>query len=211
MKPTGLVLPILLVAFATAAILAVSPPRIVHGNSLPDSNTLVYSKEGNLLIPANYREWVFLSSGIDMVYGPKAAMSQGHSMFDNVFVPAQAYRYFLANGTWPDRTVLVLEVRGADTNPSINHGGHSQGALMGIEAHVKNTAKFPGGWAFFDVSEGKGTLIPQTATCYSCHRDHAAVDTTFVQFYPTLLPIATSKGTLSRAYLKEFGAGEPSK
>jgi hypothetical protein len=29
------------------------------------------------------------------------------------------------------------------------------------------------------------------------------VDTTFVQFYPTLLPIATSKGTLSAAYLKE--------
>ena len=27
------------------------------------------------------------------------------------------------------------------------------------------------------------------------------MDTTFVQFYPTLLPIATAKGTLSAAYL----------
>jgi hypothetical protein len=32
------------------------------------------------------------------------------------------------------------------------------------------------------------------------------VDTTFVQFYPTLLPIATSKGTLSAAYQKETGS-----
>jgi hypothetical protein len=29
------------------------------------------------------------------------------------------------------------------------------------------------------------------------------VDTTFVQFYPTLLPIATTKGTLAAPYLKE--------
>jgi hypothetical protein len=30
------------------------------------------------------------------------------------------------------------------------------------------------------------------------------VDTTFVQFYPTLMPIAKLKGTLSVAYLKEI-------
>jgi hypothetical protein len=30
------------------------------------------------------------------------------------------------------------------------------------------------------------------------------VDTTFVQFYPTLLPIASSKDTLSVAYRREI-------
>jgi hypothetical protein len=35
---------------------------------------------------------------------------------------------------------------------------------------------------------------------------HAAVDTTFVQFYPTLLPVATAKGTLSKAFLDEEAA-----
>ena len=30
---------------------------------------------------------------------------------------------------------------------------------------------------------------------------HGAVDTTFVQFYPTLMPIAEQKKTLSAAYL----------
>ena len=47
-------------------------------------------------------------------------------------------------------------------------------------------------------------MIPTSAGCYSCHAAHAAVDTTFVQFYPTLLPIAKSKGTLSAAYLKDI-------
>jgi hypothetical protein len=46
-------------------------------------------------------------------------------------------------------------------------------------------------------------MIPRTADCYSCHADHAAVDNTFVQFYPTLLPIATAKGTFSAAYKAE--------
>ena len=49
-------------------------------------------------------------------------------------------------------------------------------------------------------------MIPQTADCYSCHAAHGAVDTTFVQFYPTLLPIAKSKGTLSAGYRKETEA-----
>ena len=51
-------------------------------------------------------------------------------------------------------------------------------------------------------------MTPTTASCYSCHSEHAAVDTTFVQFYPTLLPIAKAKGTLSAAYQKETAAQE---
>ncbi len=81
---------------------------------------------------------------------------------------------------------------------------------MDIEVHVKDEARFPGKWAFFafDSPTAKGTLIPQGAPCYTCHAAHAAVDTTFVQFYPTLLPIAQKKGTLSEAFLKEEAAAE---
>jgi hypothetical protein len=37
------------------------------------------------------------------------------------------------------------------------------------------------------------------------------VDTTFVQFYPTLIGLAKAKGTLSAAYLKEMSAPAESK
>jgi hypothetical protein len=46
-------------------------------------------------------------------------------------------------------------------------------------------------------------MIPRDASCYSCHAASTAVDHTFVQFYPTLLPIARAKGTLNPAYLAE--------
>jgi hypothetical protein len=162
-----------------------------------------YTKDGDLVPPLQYREWIYLTSGLGMSYTPNPS---GMTMFDNVFVNPEAYRSFLANGTWPDKTVMVLETRGAESKGSINKSGHFQkGDLMGLEIHVKDEARFPGKWAFFEaVSESKATIFPQTASCYSCHAQHAAVDTTFVQFYPTLLPIAQKKATLSAAYLKEI-------
>jgi hypothetical protein len=172
-----------------------------------------YASNGDLLPLTNYREWIYLTSGIDMSYSPKAAEVQDHSMFDNVLVSPAAYRSFLATGTWPDKTVIVLEVREARTKGSINQKGHFQGTdVMGFEVHVKDTSRFKGGWAFFDFDAPakNGTLIPQGAPCYTCHAAHAAVDTTFVQFYPTLFPLAQKKGTLSEAFVKEE-AGEAGK
>jgi hypothetical protein len=78
--------------------------------------------------------------------------------------------------------------------------------VMGREVHVKDAANLQG-WAFFGFEDDKpAKMIPRTADCYSCHAAHAAVDNTFVQFYPTLLPIATAKGTLSTAYKTESAA-----
>jgi Cytochrome P460 len=162
-----------------------------------------YTADGQLKFPENYREWIYLSTGFDMSYNP--AMQMGHHMFDNVFVNPESYKAFLETGTWPDKTMLVLEVRGAEGKGSINQQGNYQGTdVMGNEVHVKDTKRFPGGWAFFDLDDVKtAKMVPLEADCYSCHSQHAAVDTTFVQFYPTLLPIAKSKGTLSSSYLKE--------
>jgi hypothetical protein len=162
------------------------------GTSTPDPQ---YVGDGQLKFPEHYREWVYLTSGFDMSYNP--AMPMGHHMFDNVFVNPEAYRAFVATGTWPDKTMLVLEVRGAEDKGSINKSGNYQGTgLMGFEVHVKDVGRFAGKWAFFAFAgQQPGRMIPTSAECYSCHAAHAAVDTTFVQFYPTLLPIAQSKGT----------------
>jgi hypothetical protein len=171
-----------------------------------NSDIPAYAANGDMLPIPHYREWIYLTSGINMSYSPKAEQTPDHAMFDNVFVNPAAYKSFLATGTWPDKTILVLEIRGARSKGSINHRGHFQSTeLMGMEVHVKDEKRFPGGWAFFDFDspDKDGTLIPAGAPCYTCHRDHGAVDTTFVQFYPTLLPIAKQKGTLSKEFLKE--------
>jgi hypothetical protein len=197
------------------ACLAASPhPQTSSTESQPAAkaapfNAPAYNKDGALLFPKNYREWVYLSSGVDMSYNPTAQAS-GHPMFDNVFVNPEAYAQFVQTGTWPDKTVLVLESRVGMDKGSINHRGHYQGTdVMGIEVHVKDQARFPDKWAFFDFdNEVSGSLFPKDAACYSCHAQHAAVDTTFVQFYPTLLQIAKQKQTLSASYLKEEAAAK---
>jgi hypothetical protein len=192
----------LLSAAAAVSILAPAP-KVAQAAS---NASPAYSAHGELMPPTNYREWVYLTTGIDMSYTAKAGEMPDHSMFDNVFVNPESYRSFVATGTWPDKTVMVLEVRGAKTKGSINQRGHFQDtAVMDLEIHVKDESRFPGKWAFFsfDKPDGNGTLIPQGAPCYTCHLAHGAVDTTFVQFYPTLLPIAQKKGTLSAAFVKE--------
>jgi Cytochrome P460 len=176
--------------------------------SAPAAEVPHYTSGGQLQLPEHYREWVYLTSGFDMSYNPSMQMGDQHQ-FDNVFVNPEAYQAFLKTGTWPDHTTLVLEVRDARGKGSINQKGNYQGSLNGLEVHVKDEARFPGKWAFFEFGESKtGKLFPPSADCYSCHAAHAAVDTTFVQFYPTLMPIASSKGTLSSAYRKEAAGGD---
>ena len=149
--------------------------------------------------PANYREWVWLSSGLGMSY--RNAQANANPPFDNVFVTPAAYRSFLQTGTWPDHTMFVLEVRASESKGSINQSGHYQGALAGIEAEVKDE-RFPGKWAFFGFHDNadSAAAFPKSESCYSCHSQNGAVDNTFVQFYPTLLEVAKRKGT--------FRAGE---
>jgi len=85
-----------------------------------------------------------------------------------------------------------------------NSKGTDQSSVRGLFVHVKDAARFPGQWAFFSFKDEKtAKMLPVTAACYSCHAARGAVDTTFVQFYPTLLPTAESKDTLSAAYMLE--------
>ncbi len=104
--------------------------------------------------------------------------------------------------------MLVLEARVAGSQASINKSGHYQTSdMMGREVHVKDESRFPGKWAFFGFeSDSPAKQVPKEASCYSCHEQHAAVDTTFVQFYPTLIEIAKQKNTLSANYLKDEAA-----
>jgi hypothetical protein len=169
----------------------------------PPSSGPEYTSDAQLKFPENYRNWIYLTTGFDMSYNP--AMQMGHHMFDNVFVNPEAYKAFVETGTWPDKTMLLIEARGAESKGSINQAGNFQGTdVMAVEVHVKDEARFPGKWAFFGFDSNKtAKMVPTSAECYSCHAQHAAVDTTFVQFYPTLLPIAKSHGTLSATYQKE--------
>ncbi len=154
-----------------------------------------YTPSGDLIPPTDYREWVFLGAGLDMSYSADPARA-GMSMFDDVFAEPTAWAQFKRTGHWPDGTMLVLEARGAASHGSINLQGHYQADAMGAEIHVRDQARFKGGWGFFSLDGAEaGKLINYQASCYACHRKNAALDTTFVQFYPMAKAVAVSLGT----------------
>jgi hypothetical protein len=150
-----------------------------------------YTKDGELVFPKDYRSWVFLSSGIGMTYSD-GANSMG-PMFDNVFVNPSALKEFLRTGAWPDKTLLILEARTSASHAS-NKEGKFQTDVMGVEAHVKDSSR--GGWSFYGFAKdaASGKAFPKTSRCFSCHEKNGATDTTFVQFYPTLIEAARRFG-----------------
>jgi hypothetical protein len=170
-----------------------------------------FNAAGELERPADFREWIYLTSGLDMFYGPAAlapaASGARPSTFTNVYVTPPAYREFMKSGTWPDKTMFILEVRRAESAASIDNAGKSQGALLAIESAVKDVARFGGtagtnGWGYFSFGDADGlkdtsTALPTSASCYSCHAANTAVDNTFVQFYPTLYEVAKRLGTVN--------------
>jgi hypothetical protein len=155
-----------------------------------------YTGDHQLLRPQNYREWIYLSSGVGMNYSP---VSSDHQMFTNVFVPQWAYSEFVKSGKWPDKTVFVVEERGSETRGSINKAGQFQSDLMGIGVEVKD-ASYPDKWVYFNFDQdSKSAQANPKSACWQCHEDHAAVEHSFVQFYPTLKPIAKKFGTYKEA------------
>src|SRR5271165_6047384 len=104
-----------LLAGVGALLMALRAPKVALAAS---SWTPAYTTGGDLIPPKDYREWIYLTTGLDMSYTPKMAGMEDHSTFDNVFVNPDAYRSFVATGTWPDKTVMVLEAREAASKGS---------------------------------------------------------------------------------------------
>ena len=186
-------------AQTTSASATAAPARASDG--------LTYAASGQVQEPANYRDWAFLSSGLGMTYGPAAPAAGRPPLFDNVFVNPQSYRAFMSTGRWPDGTMFVLELRRALSSQSINNGGYTQGDIAAIEAAAKDSQRFAdtGGWKYFEfgaaAAAGESAAPqPPSATCYTCHSQHTAVENTFVQFYPTLFAVAREKGTVKATY-----------
>ena len=183
----------LVVLFLTAAALLWQPAQ----HAAPPGNAPHYTADGKLIAPRNYREWVFLSSGLGMTYSKGSP--NNNPMFTNVFVAPEAYHAFLQTGQWPDGTILMMDMYTSGTEGSINKGGHYQLENMGgFEAHVKDTSQPGDTWKFygFEAKDEAAAARPNGNECTQCHVKNGGVEATFVQFYPTLLPVARANGTL---------------
>jgi len=179
------IFPVVLLLAACALLLAAAPEE--------KSPKPQYDARSQLLRPEDYREWMFLSAGYGMNYSPTPG---SHEMFTNVFVQRWAYQEFINSGKWPEQTMFVIDEREAQNKGSINKTGHFQTDLMGLAVEVKDSTRYADKWAYygFDADGKTAEAMPKGNGCWSCHDEHAAVEHSFVQFYPTLKPIAKKFG-----------------
>jgi hypothetical protein len=140
--------------------------------------------------PEGYQGWILIGgpegprrSGVD----DDSASTTTPRPARNVYINPSGYREYVKTGKFPEGTLMVWESanREADTaNP------HTQTAVL--LASVKDSARFDGGWGFFDFTGIDGTVtskaqaLPESSGCRACHRQHAETDHVFTQFYPVL-------------------------
>ncbi len=146
-----------------------------------------YTASGDLLRPEGYRTWVFVGASLGLSYADSAS-AEGMGDFHHVYLRPEAYDAYRRTGRFPDKTVLVLELHEATPKAPPARHGLFEGRRIALEAAVKDVERFPEGWAYFSFGDGSrraAAAFPR-ARCFECHRQHAAADNVFTQFYPVL-------------------------
>jgi hypothetical protein len=157
-----------------------------------------YNAAGELILPKNYREWVYVGSPLT-----PNALNDGHAAFPeyhNVFIEPVSYAIFKKTGVFPEGTIFYKELQltlkpeenpdGSRTEPSGR--GYFPGAAAGADVSVKDTKRFTesGGWGYFEFKpKDTSVAVRKRSECAYCHIDpvvHAKRDLVWTQFYPVL-------------------------
>jgi hypothetical protein len=151
-----------------------------------------YDSAGNVVRPEGYRKWVFVGTSLGLRYEGEAG-SEGPGSFHNVYIQPEAYDAFTRTGVFPEKSILAMEVYSAGTKEPKSGltGGFYSDRLTGFSAAIKDKERFPEGWGYVsfmrDGSDLEAAAAPfAKSRCYDCHREHAATDNVFTQFYPLL-------------------------
>ena len=162
-------------------------PEAVVESGAASTGAPAYDARGALRRPEGYQEWTFVGASLGLSYA-ESAREDGPGEFHHVYLRPESYAAFRRTGQFPERTVLVLELHEAAQKVAPSRHGLFEGRRVAVEAAVKDSTRFPEGWAYYsfgDGSKASATAFPRGA-CFDCHRQHAARDNVFVQFYPVL-------------------------
>jgi hypothetical protein len=172
-----------------------------------------YDTDGNLLRPIGFETWVFVGSNLGLGYADWARSMTTAEVrrteqqnYHNVYIDPASYAAYVASSAFPEGSILVMdiyeaankEMRVPEGKRSILNAGTFNGRRTGFEVAVKDSARpnrrdvvgegrSVGEWAYypFGPMSMRARANPDWQ-CYDCHRDHAADDKVWVQFYPVL-------------------------
>jgi YHS domain-containing protein len=151
-----------------------------------------YGSDGALILPQDWRQWVFVGSSLGLSYtqGGQAGME----MFHETLMEPSAYKHFVETGTFREGTMFVLGLHGTGEGVLPARRGRFAAELHGVEMAVKDASHRPEGWAYYNFGGMDGVRKDAKAmpkeSCYNCHIQHAKRDNVFLQFYPLLEDVA---------------------
>jgi len=156
-----------------------------------------YTESGDLILPKNFNEWVFVGSPLT-----PNALNDGKANFPeyhNVYIEPGSYEIYKKTGEFPEGTIFFKELQltlpgenpdGSRTEASGR--GFFPGKLNGADVTVKDTKRYAetGGWGYYNFNHHE----PKAATaslrpkeeCAFCHIASAKKDDVWTQFYPLL-------------------------
>lgn len=193
---------LLAVLLAMYALVWTSSEVTAQGNDVPAAAMPQYDDDGQLLLPEDYRQWIFVGSSLGLSYSEGGG---GHEMFHHTLMEPSAYDHFRRTGDFRQGTMLALLLHNPGDNSLPQRQGRFAGAVQTVEMAVKdgstNSADV-NDWAYYGFGTARGLRDRATAfeadTCASCHAQHAAHDNVFMQFYPLLREEAPEGFALER-------------
>lgn len=156
-----------------------------------------YTKSGDLILPKNFNEWVFVGSPLtpNGLNGGKANFPEFH----NVYIEPGSYAIYKKTGEFPEGTIFFKELQLAipgehpdGSRTEASGRGYFPGKLNGADVTVKDSKRYAetGGWGYFNFNhhEPKAATakVKPKAECAACHMASAKKDDVWTQFYPLL-------------------------
>jgi len=178
-----------LAASALLAILSVSVlAQIRHTAADATQFPALFEGKDTLVRPEGYRAWVLVGSSADTNRpGVAGAASAPSTPTPKVYIDPSGYREYEKTGRFPEGTLMVWESVAKEAETAQPHGKSAM-----LLASVKDSARFAGGWGFFDFTGPDGAItstaraLPDSSGCRACHRQGAETDHVFTQYYPVL-------------------------
>jgi len=129
-------------AAGAAGYVALHPlTRIAQAQSTRDPQ---YTSSGNLVRPKDFHTWVFVGSNLGLGYDkemtrntPREATRADFGEYHNIYLKPEDYAAYLSTGTFPEKTVLVMDVYQAqqrDANRVVTAGSYNE-EVRACQAH----------------------------------------------------------------------------
>jgi hypothetical protein len=155
---------------------------------VPIAQSPVFDQDNQMRQPEGYRQWVYVGAAVSSAHVDNSAV-RVPNVLRSVYINPIGYEEYLKSGTFPEGTMMVAESAVVASKNEPGFEGWYEKGFVGLQVSVKDE-RFEGGWGYFDFTAEPGKLltaaVPEGSACISCHRDRAATDHVFTQFYPVL-------------------------